>query len=124
MFVVMAKHASEAEILGVKSLILAEGLTPFEHVGETRIAIAVVGEIGGRKAVLGERLGGLSGVETVTPISRPFKLTSREFHPDDTVIRVLDTVIGDGSLTMMAGDRKSTRLNSSHLTQSRMPSSA
>ena len=49
------------------------------------------------------RLGALSGVETVTPISRPFKLTSREFHPEDTVIQVLDAVIGDGSLTMMAG---------------------
>ena len=49
------------------------------------------------------RLGGLPGVETVTPISRPFKLTSREFHPEDTVIRVLDAVVGDGSLTIMAG---------------------
>src|SRR6266568_4662708 len=41
--------------------------------------------------------------ETVTPISRPFKLTSREFHPEDTVVRVLDATIGDGSLTVMAG---------------------
>src|SRR4029434_4745225 len=48
------------------------------------------------------RLAGLPGVESVTPISRPFKLTSREFHPEDTVIRVLDAVICDGSLTMMA----------------------
>ncbi|HUP54628.1 MAG TPA: 3-deoxy-7-phosphoheptulonate synthase [Methylomirabilota bacterium] len=103
MFVVMAEPASEAEVLGVKSQILAEGLTPFEHVGETRTAIAVVGEIGGRRAMLLERLGALPGVETVTPISRPFKLTSREFRPEDTVIRVLDAVIGDGSLTMMAG---------------------
>ncbi len=39
----------------------------------------------------------------MTPISRPFKLTSREFHPEDTVIRVLDAVVGDGSLTVMAG---------------------
>ena len=33
MFVVMARTASEAEILGVKSHILAEGLTPFDHDG-------------------------------------------------------------------------------------------
>jgi 3-deoxy-7-phosphoheptulonate synthase len=45
----------------------------------------------------------LPGVERVTPINRPFKLTSREFHPEDTVIRVLDAAIGDGSLTVMAG---------------------
>ncbi len=49
------------------------------------------------------RLSTLPGVESVTPISRPFKLSSREFHPEDTVIRALDAVIGDGSLTIMAG---------------------
>ncbi|MGZ8513662.1 MAG: 3-deoxy-7-phosphoheptulonate synthase [Candidatus Limnocylindrales bacterium] len=103
MFVVMAVGASEAEILGVKSHILAEGMTPFDHVGAERTVIAVVGEIGARKPVLIDRLSALSGVESVTPISRPFKLTSREFHPEDTVIRVLGAVIGDGSLTVMAG---------------------
>ena len=103
MFVVMTVGASEAEILGVKSQILAEGLTPFDHVGAERTVIAVVGEIGSRKPILIDRLSALPGVESVTPISRPFKLTSREFHPEDTVIRVLDAVIGDGSLTIMAG---------------------
>ena len=103
MFVVMTVGATEAEILGVKSQILAEGLTPFEHAGAERTVIAVVGEIGSRKPMLLERFGRLAGVERVTPINRPFKLTSREFHPEDTVIRVLDAVIGDGSLTVMAG---------------------
>ena len=52
--------------------------------------IAVVGEIGARKPELMCRLAALPGVETVTPISRPFKLTSREFHLEDTVISVLE----------------------------------
>jgi 3-deoxy-7-phosphoheptulonate synthase len=39
----------------------------------------------------------------VTPISRPFKLASREFHAEDTVITVGDVHVGDGSLTVMAG---------------------
>jgi 3-deoxy-7-phosphoheptulonate synthase len=103
MFVVMARTATEAEILGVKSHILAEGLTPFDHLGVDRVVIAVVGEVGARKPELMSRLGGLPGVETVTPISRPFKLVSREFRAEDTVIRVLDAVVGDGSLTVMAG---------------------
>jgi 3-deoxy-7-phosphoheptulonate synthase len=42
-------------------------------------------------------------VDTVTPISKPFKLTSRDFHPSDTVITVAGTTIGGGSLTLMAG---------------------
>jgi 3-deoxy-7-phosphoheptulonate synthase len=103
MFVVMARTAGEAEILGVKGAILGEGLTPYDHAGAERTVIAVIGEIGARKPELMSRLGGLPGVESVTPISRPFKLTSREFHPEDTVIRVLGAVIGDGSLTVMAG---------------------
>jgi 3-deoxy-7-phosphoheptulonate synthase len=103
MFVVMAPGAGEAEILGVKSAVLGEGLTPYDHAGANRTVIAVIGEIGGRKAALIEQLGRLAGVAGVTPINRPFKLTSREFQPEDTVIRVLDAVIGDGSLTMMAG---------------------
>ena len=103
MFVVMAATAGEAEILAVKSHILAEGMTPYEHAGVERTVIAVVGEMGGRRPALLSLLGGLPGVETVTPINRPFKLTSREFHPEDSVIRLLDTTIGDGGLTIMAG---------------------
>ena len=103
MFVAMRASASEVEILGVKSRILAEGLTPYDHRGPTGTVIAVVGDVAARRATLMAMLAGLAGVERVTPISRPFKLTSREFHPEDTVIRVLDTAIGDGSLAIMAG---------------------
>src|SRR5439155_15343682 len=103
MFVVMSVTANEAEIIGVKSQILAEGLTPYEHQGAERLVIAVVGEVGPRRAQLQARLGELAGVESVTPISKPFKLTSREFHREETVVRVLDTAIGDGGLTIMDG---------------------
>ena len=103
MFVVMSHHATEAEVLGVKSRILAEGLTPYEHAGSGGTVLAVVGEVAGRREQLMSQLAALPGVETVTPISRPFKLTSREFHPEDSVIRVLDAAIGDGSLSVMAG---------------------
>src|SRR5438552_13375099 len=103
MFVVMAGGASEADINGVQSHILSEGMPPFDHQGTERVVIAVVGEIGPRRQRLIDRLSALPGVETVTRISRPFKLTSREFHPEDTVVRVLNATIGDGSLTVMAG---------------------
>jgi 3-deoxy-7-phosphoheptulonate synthase len=103
MFVVMSRAATEAETLGVKSRILAEGLTPYEHVAGGETLLAVVGELGDRREALMSALGALPGVTRVTPINRPFKLTSREFHPENTVIRVLDAAVGDGSLTVMAG---------------------
>ena len=92
MFVVMAVGATEAEIIGVKSHILAEGMTPYEHAGVERIVIAVVGEVGPRKVVLQSRLSALPGVESVAPISRRSSDQPR-VHPEDTVIRVLDAVI-------------------------------
>ena len=94
MFVVMRTGATEAEVNGVKGLILAEGLTPFENAGSDRVIIAVVGEIGARRPQLMARLESTPGVTAVTPISKPYKLVSREFHPEDTVIRVLDAVVG------------------------------
>jgi 3-deoxy-7-phosphoheptulonate synthase len=103
MFVVMRTGATEAEVIGVKGLILAEGLTPFENAGTNRTVIAVVGELGKRREQLKARLESTPGVATVTPISKPYKLVSREFHPEDTIIPVMDTVIGDGGLTVMAG---------------------
>jgi len=103
MFVVMTATATEAEIIGVKSHILTEGMTPYDYAGAERVVIAVVGDVGSRRDVLMNRFAGLPGVEAVTPISRPFKLTSREFHPEDTVIRAGEATIGDGGLTVMAG---------------------
>jgi 3-deoxy-7-phosphoheptulonate synthase len=103
MFVVMAPDATEDQVNNVKSHILAEGLAAHENRGTERVVLAALGEVGPRKDVLQSRFAALPGVESVTPISRPFKLTSREFHPEDTVVRVRDVAIGDGSFTMMAG---------------------
>ncbi len=103
MFVAMAVSATEEEVNAVKAHVLSEGLQPHESRGADRLVIAVIGEIGGRQEQLMQRLSVLPGVDSVTPISRPFRLTSREFHPDDTVIEVGSARIGDGSLTIMAG---------------------
>ncbi len=104
MFVVMAPGRDRGRDPRRQEPDPGRGADPFEHAGAEHVVIAVVGEIGGAPAgpasIASPRC---PGSRRVTPISRPFKLTSREFHPEDTVIRVLDAVIGDGSLTMMAG---------------------
>ena len=103
MLVVMSVTATEEEIQAVRAHIEADGLTPHESRGEQRVIIGVVGDVGPRKEQVMSHLAVLPGVELVTPISKPFKLTSREFHPEDTVIEVGGTTIGGGSLTIMAG---------------------
>jgi 3-deoxy-7-phosphoheptulonate synthase len=102
-FISMAINATAEEINSVKGHVLAEGFQPYESPGRERVVIAVVGEVGPRRDILVSRLSQLPGVEAVTPISRPFKLTSREFHPEDTIVRFGDVAVGDGSLTVMAG---------------------
>ncbi len=103
MFVVMMVGASEEELNAVRGAVLEEGMTPHENRGGARVVVAALGEGAARLDRLADRLSVLPGVESVTRTSKPFKLTSREFHPDDTVIEVGDVRIGDGSLTIMAG---------------------
>jgi 3-deoxy-7-phosphoheptulonate synthase len=103
MLVVMSVTATEAQVQEVRRHIEADGLTPHESRGEQRVVIGVVGDVGLRKEQIMSHLAVLPGVESVTPISRPFKLTSRDFHPADTIIEVGGAVIGGGSLTIMAG---------------------
>ncbi|MBE0480644.1 MAG: 3-deoxy-7-phosphoheptulonate synthase, partial [Dehalococcoidia bacterium] len=45
----------------------------------------------------------LPGVEEVIPISRPYKLSCREFQPECTVLNVGPTTIGGDQLTIIAG---------------------
>jgi 3-deoxy-7-phosphoheptulonate synthase len=99
----MSVSATEAEIAEVRRHIEADGLTPHESRGEQRVVIGVVGDVGLRKEQVMAHLAVLAGVESVTPISKPFKLTSREFHSADTLIHVAGTTIGGGTLTIMAG---------------------
>jgi 3-deoxy-7-phosphoheptulonate synthase len=103
MLVAMSVGATEEELENVRSHIRAEGLIPHESHGMERVVIGVVGDIGARKERVMNKLSALPGVASVTPISRPFKLASREFHPTDTIVAVGDTLIGDGSLCVMAG---------------------
>jgi 3-deoxy-7-phosphoheptulonate synthase len=103
MLVVMSVAATEEEIQVVRRHIEADGLTPHMSRSAERVVIGVVGDVGQRKEQVMNHLAGLPAVASVTPISRPFKLTSREFHEADTIIEVGDTSVGGGSLTVMAG---------------------
>ncbi len=103
MLVVMAVTATEEQVAEVRRHIQAERLTPHESRGAERVVIGVVGDVGLRKEQVMGRLAVLPGVESVTPISKPFKLTSRDFHPHDTVIDAGGSRIGGGTLTVMAG---------------------
>ena len=64
----------------------------------------VLGLIGDTTAVDIEYIDAQDIVESVKRVQEPYKKANRKFHPDNTVIKISDTVsIGDGSLHIMAG---------------------
>ena len=103
MIVAMSMNATEQEANDVRDQLRQYGLTPHDNYGAQRVVIAVLGDIAPVREVLMSKLSVMPGIESVTSISKPYKLTSRESHPEDTVIEVLGTKIGDGRLTIMAG---------------------
>jgi 3-deoxy-7-phosphoheptulonate synthase len=63
----------------------------------------IIGVIGDENKLQAEPLSALPGVEQVLPILKPFKLASREFHGEDSVVQVGKVRIGGGSMAMIAG---------------------
>src|SRR3990172_7893009 len=102
MIVVMKREAGEREIAQVLARVQAAGLQGHISRGMERTIIGVVGEVS-TKPQLQETLERLEGVEEIIPISKPYKLSSREFQPQDTVVRVGGVVIGARELVVMAG---------------------
>jgi 3-deoxy-7-phosphoheptulonate synthase len=76
------------------------GLKPHLSQGEHRTIIGVIGD---ENKLQAEPLAAIAGVEQVLPIMKPFKLASREFQKQDSVVYVGKVRIGGGSLAMIAG---------------------
>jgi 3-deoxy-7-phosphoheptulonate synthase len=100
MLVVMKTGSGEQELSGVMQKLEQSGMTGHVSKGIERTVIGVVGQT---YPELRDTLELLPGVEEVIPISKPYKLSSREFKPEDTVIKVGDLIIGGEMLTLIAG---------------------
>lgn len=102
MIVVMNKSATPAQIEKVKSKVIEFGFTPHPIIGEERVVVACVGT-GNRKDLEGLRL--IDGVQDLVPISKPYKLASREVRKETTIISVRDgqVKIGGDKIVVMAG---------------------
>ena len=100
MLIVMDQTATPKEIDAVVSAVEEHGYTARPIPGGHRVAIGVLYNEG---AVDASRFLGLAGVKDVVPITRPYKLVSRETRPEDTLIKIADVTVGNGNLTLIAG---------------------
>jgi len=100
MIIVMKSGATRKEIQNIVDWVESVDLQTHLSQGEERVIIGVIGD---KRALIPENLEMLDGVERVLPILQPFKLASRDFHPEDTVISINGVKIGGDTVVMMAG---------------------
>lgn len=100
MIIVMKPHASEESIKNVTELIEAKGLEAHLSRGKE---VTIIGVVGDKSRLASQNLEIAPGVDKIVPVTESYKLTNRKFHPEASVIRVGNTSIGPGNLTVMAG---------------------
>jgi len=100
MIVIMKQGATRAQIANVTARI--EQLGCGVHLSEGK-ECTIIGVIGNGRPIDREQFERMDGVERTVPILRPFKLASRDFQPQDTVVTVNGVSIGGKQLVVMAG---------------------
>jgi 3-deoxy-7-phosphoheptulonate synthase len=99
MVVVMQERASEAEIQAIIAQLMEMGFDVHRSSGVSRTVIGAVGNGIGDPQLLEVQ----DGVQEVLRISEPYKLASRTFKPENTVITIGDVRIGGDEVIVMAG---------------------
>lgn len=100
MIVVMKPEATQEHVAAIVERVEAIGCKTHTIIGEER---SVIGVIGDGRVIDKHQIGRMIGVESVMPISKPYKGASREFKPQDTVLHINNITIGGDDVVIMAG---------------------
>jgi 3-deoxy-7-phosphoheptulonate synthase len=115
MIIVMQKGATAREIANVTARVEQLGRQVHLSEGEER---AIIGVVGDGRPLDREQIGRMSGVEDIVPILRPYKLASRDFRPQDTLVRLDGFSAGDTEVIVIAGpcavENRSQLLETAH----------
>jgi 3-deoxy-7-phosphoheptulonate synthase len=101
MIVVMKPNVPVQSVNEVVGRIEKQGFRANIINGDQRIVIGVIGT--SFYTELADMLAALSDVEAIIPVTKKYKLASREFNPVDTVIKVGDVTFGGSEIVVMAG---------------------
>lgn len=100
MVIVMRPDATKDQITNIKNLLENLNLGVHISVGSERTIIGVIGD----KRILADTpLEILPGVDRLVPIVESFKLVSRTFKPESSIIQIKDIKIGGKALAIIAG---------------------
>jgi 3-deoxy-7-phosphoheptulonate synthase len=100
MIIVMRPDALDEWVRLVMERVEKEGLRPVLLTGTERKVIAVIGD---ERRVSEEVFSVLRGVERVMPVLKPYKLVSREFQPEPSIVRCAGVAVGGRECVVIAG---------------------
>ena len=100
MIIVLRRGATEQDVRQIEEAIKSLGLTAHISRGVER---TIIGAIGDERKIDPESFEGLPVVEKVLRILSPYRLVSREFQKEDTVIAVRGKTVGGKALALFAG---------------------
>lgn len=100
MLVVMHAGASENEISEVSNYLIGKGLQTELLPGSNRVAIGVTGN---KKYVSHDEVNRMPGVKEIIHVTHKYKRVSREFYPENTIVKVGEAAFGSGIPGIIAG---------------------
>lgn len=100
MVIVMSPEATREDVDAVVSVVQAAGVEAFVSSGVARTIVGLVGDVSQLGSV---NLRGMGGVTDVVRVSTPYKLVSRENHPQRSTVWVGGVPIGPDTVTLIAG---------------------
>lgn len=100
MILTLKSLATKNDVNHIVHTVKELGFTPHISHGKIKTIIGVIGE----NAILSREIfESMSAIENITPISKPYKLVSREFKKEDTIVKINGIKIGGKEIVVMAG---------------------
>ncbi len=103
MIIILAQSATESDLNELVTNLKDRGYGVHISKGIEKTIVGVIGAHDSIKPMLAEQLSSLDYVERVVPILKPYKVVSKEFHPDKTIIKVRGVDIGGQKVIVIAG---------------------
>ncbi len=100
MLVVLEKGTTDEQVQAIVRTIEKRGYTARPIPGGDRVSIGILHNKGSVDAA---HFLGLDGVKEVIPVTKPYKLVSREFRQENTHVKIGDAVFGNGTMPVIAG---------------------
>lgn len=101
MIIVLKRNSSDTDVATVSDMVCSLRYQPRVIRGTEQTVVACIGDELSHQSL--EVLRNLPAVESVFPVQKKFKLVSREYHPQDTVVDVRGVKIGGGNVEIIAG---------------------